>query len=297
MHVVVSGASGYVGTELLHHLTAAGHTVVRLVRREAHGPSESRWSPSDGDVDQTVIDSADAIVNLSGASLARLPWTPRYRREILRSRLDTTRTLATAITRSATPPTVFLSSSAVGYYGTRPGEVLTEESNAGTGFLAEVVRDWEDAARLAAPSTRVVLFRTGIVVGKGGAFTPLEALTRVGLGSRLGDGTAHWPWISVHDEAAAILHLLTSKLVGPVNLAGPTPATSDQITRLLARALRRPRFWVIPRALIELVLGEAGRELLLPSRNILPARLLEDGFAFREATIQSAIDAVWPARA
>ena len=295
MHIVVAGASGYVGTELLHHLAAAGHTVVRLVRRAAQGPSESRWSPSDGVVDQSVIDSADAVVNLSGASLARLPWTSRYRREMLASRLTTTSTLAAAIARSSTPPGVYLSGSAVGFYGNRPGEALSEESGVGHGVLPDLVTQWEDAA--ATTSTRVVTLRTGIVVGHGGAFTPLGALTRWGLGSRLGDGTAYWPWIGLHDEAAAIVHLLGSKLAGPVNLVGPTPATSDAITRELATAMRRPRIWPIPRWAIELALGDAGRELVLSDQRVTPTRLLEDRFVFRDETVETAIRAVWPARA
>jgi uncharacterized protein (TIGR01777 family) len=297
MHIVVSGASGYVGTELLHQLAAADHTVVRLVRREAQGPSESRWSPSTGFVDHGVIDSADAVINLSGAPLARLPWTTSYKRELLSSRLGPTRTLANAIAHSPTPPTVFLSASAVGFYGNRPGEDLTEDSRAGTGFLPGIVAQWEASARIAAVATRVVTMRTGIVVGRGGAFTPLELLTRFGLGSRLGDGTARWPWISLHDEAAAIVHLLHSRLSGPVNLVGPTPATSDAITRRLALALTRPRAWAIPRSLIELAFGDAGRELLLSSQRILPTRLIADGFLFRHETVEAAIRAVWPGRA
>jgi uncharacterized protein (TIGR01777 family) len=297
MHVVVSGASGYVGTELLHHLAAAGHTVVRLVRRAAQGPSESRWSPSAGVVDQSVIDSADAVINLSGASLARLPWTPRYRREMLSSRLTTTATLATAIAASSTPPAVYLSGSAVGFYGNRADEELTEASSSGSGVRADIVIQWEAAAKPAEAATRVVLLRTGIVVGHGGAFTPLERLTRLGLGARLGTGTAFWPWISLHDEAAAIVHLLGSKLEGPVNLVGPSPATSDEITRALATAMRRPRIWPVPGWAVELALGDAGRELILSGERVLPARLLEDRFAFRDETVETAIRAAWPARA
>lgn len=296
MHIVVSGASGYVGTELLGQLAAAGHTVVRLVRRPAEGPSESSWSPSTGVVDQTVIDAADAVINLSGASLARLPWTASYKRELLTSRLGPTRTLANAIAHSPTPPSTFLSGSAVGFYGNRPDESLTEESTVGQGLLPRIVTEWEASARIAAVASRVVTLRTGIVVGKGGAFTPLELLTRFGLGAKLGDGTARWPWISLYDEAAAIVHLLGSKLSGPVNLVGPTPATSDAITRRLAIAMNRPRIFAIPRRLIELALGDAGRELLLPSQRILPTKLIADGFIFRDETVDDAIRAVWPDR-
>lgn len=296
MHIVIGGASGFVGTELLHQLGESGHTVVRLVRREAQGPSESRWNPAAGEIDVSVVDGADAVINLSGASLARLPWTVGYRREMLSSRLEATSTLARAISAAATPPSTFLSGSAVGFYGDRPDEDLTEQSPKGEGFLADLVQQWEQAAQQVPSSTRVVLLRTGIVVGRGGAFTPLELLTKVGLGSKLGNGQARWPWISLHDEAAAIMHLLTSELSGPVNLAGPTPATSDAITQRLAVALGRPRIWTIPAPIISTVLGAAGRDLLLPSQRVLPTRLVGDGFEFRDETVESAIRAVWPAR-
>ena len=297
MHVIVGGASGYVGTELLHQLGESGHTIVRLVRREAQGPSESQWDPARGEVDGSVIDSADAVINLSGASLAKLPWTASYRRELVSSRLQATSTLAAAISAAATPPSTFLSGSAVGFYGNRPNEDLTESSSQGEGFLADLVERWESAAQQVPSNVRVALLRTGIVVGHGGAFTPLELLTRFGLGAKLGDGQARWPWISLHDEAAAIVHLLTSTLRGPVNLTGPTPATSDAITKRLAIAMGRPRIWTIPAPLISAGLGIAGRELLLPSQRVLPAALQADGFAFRHETVEDAIREAWPARA
>lgn len=297
MHVVVGGASGYVGTELLHQLGEAGHTIVRLVRREAQGPSESPWDPATGEIDGALIDSADAVINLSGASLAKLPWTPTYKRELVSSRLQATATLARAISAAATPPSVFLSGSAVGFYGDRPDEDLTEASPRGEGFLADLVEQWEAAAHEVPSGVRVVTLRTGIVVGHGGAFGPLELLTRFGLGSKLGDGMARWPWISLHDEAAAIVHLLDSTLSGPVNLTGPTPATSDAITKRLAFAMGRPRIWTIPAPIISGLMGDAGRELLLPSQRVLPVKLQDDGFVFQNETVESAISAAWPARA
>ncbi len=297
MHVVVGGASGYVGTELVHQLGEAGHTIVRLVRREAQGPSESRWNPATGEIDAAVIDSADAVVNLSGASLAQLPWTPSYKRELLSSRLQATSTLAAAISAAATPPAIFLSGSAVGFYGDRPDEDLTESSPRGEGFLPDIVEQWESAALQVPSGVRVVLLRTGIVVGRGGAFGPLELLTKFGLGARLGDKSIRWPWISLHDEAAAIVHLLTSTVSGPVNLVGPTPATSDAITKRLALAMKRPRVFAIPGFAVSFGLGTAGRELMLASQRVLPERLLADGFAFRDETVDEAIRATWPARA
>ena len=297
MHVVVGGASGYVGTELVHQLGEAGHTIVRLVRREAQGPSESRWNPAAGEVDAEVIQSADAVINLSGASLAKLPWTAAYKRELLESRLQATSTLAAAISAAPSPPPIFLSGSAVGFYGNRPGEDLTEASPQGDGFLAELVEQWERAAQQVPSGVRVALMRTGIVVGKGGAFAPLELLTKFGLGSRLGDKQIRWPWISLHDEAAAIVHLLTSTLSGPVNLVGPTPATSDAITKRLALAMKRPRVFAIPGFVVSGGMGTAGRELMLSSQRVLPERLLADGFVFRDETVDEAIRATWPARA
>jgi uncharacterized protein len=297
MRVLLAGASGMIGVELRHQLAAAGHDVERLVRRQARTAHEHSWSPSAGIIDTGVIDAVDAVINLSGAPLTRLPWTSRYTRELRSSRVQATRTLAEAMDRAATPPSVFLSGSAVGYYGNRPGEDLTEASSIGTGLLPSITDDWERTAHLAPTATRVVTLRTGIVVGRGGAFTPLSLLTRFGLGARIGSGQQRWPWISLRDEAAAIIHLLDSTITGPVNLVGPTPATADAITRRLATAMRRPRWFSVPEKLLHLGLGTAADELLLSSQRVIPEKLLNDGFRFEHPTVEDAIRAVWPARA
>lgn len=290
--VLVAGASGFIGTELCRQLVADGDTVLRLVRRTPRGADEFAWSPTEGTVDAEAIARADAVVNLAGATTGRLPWTPGYKREILRSRVDGTAALADAISRSDSPPAVFVSGSAVGFYGDRPGEVLDESSPKGTGFLSDVVEAWELAARLTPSTTRVVLARTGVVVGRGGAFTPLLPLTRLGLGSRFGRGTQNWPWIGLHDEAAALRHLIGSSLDGVVNLTGPTSATAEQVTRALARALKRWHPFVVPTFALDL-LGDAGHDLLLNSQNVTPSRLLADGFVFRDTTVEQAISAVF----
>ncbi|CAO1650961.1 TIGR01777 family oxidoreductase [Salinibacterium sp. NYA9b] len=288
--VLVAGASGYIGTELVAQLTAAGFEVMQLVRREPTAEGEYEWDPRAGTADERAIERADAVINLAGASTGKLPWTPSYKREILRSRVDGTRALAEAIRRASNPPVVFLSGSAVGYFGSRPGEVLTDESSKGTGFLSDVVYAWEQAARLTPSTTRLVMFRTGIVVGQGGAFTPLNFLTRFGVGSRLGSGTQYWPWISLHDEAAAIVHLLRSDFAGAVSLVGPTPATAETVTTTLARKMKRPHWFVVPSFAFRM-LGDAGEDLILVDENVQSPTLASTGFTFRHTTIEQAIDA------
>lgn len=292
MRVLVAGASGFVGTALVASLEAHGHQVVRLVRRRASATGESSWSPVSGVIDVGEVERADAVVNLSGASLARLPWTRRYRDEILASRIAATRTLADAMRHARTPPAVFLSASAVGVYGDRPGERLSERATRGDGFLADVVAQWEAQARLAPPATRTVLLRSGIVVGDGGALGRVAKLTRLGLSARLGTGGQHWPWISLDDEVRAIVHLLDSSLTGPVNLVGPTPATADHVLAALAARLHRPYLLAAPERVLELALGVAADELLLASQKAVPERLLDDGFAFARPRVEDAIDAM-----
>jgi uncharacterized protein (TIGR01777 family) len=290
LRVLVAGASGMIGTELCRQLEESGHTVLRLVRGRPTSPGEFNWAPAARMIDFTLMDRADAVVNLSGASLSHLPWTPRYRKLILESRLQATHTLTDAMRMASAPPRVFISASAVGYYGDRPGERLTEQSPRGEGFLADVVDAWENAAQLAPEQTRVVTIRSGIVLGHGGAMGPLLPLARLGLAGPLGTGGQVWPWISLHDEAAAIRHLLTSGLAGPVNLVGPTPVTSYALLKQLAKTLHRPFGIPVPELMIELVLQEAGHDMLLSSQKLLPTRLVDDGFRFRHETVAQAID-------
>ncbi len=289
MRVLVAGASGLIGTELVRRLRAEGHDVLRLVRREPQSADERSWAPSARMIDVGLLEKAEAVVNLSGASLNRLPWTPAHRRRILASRLEATGTLADAMRQTTSPPAVFVSGSAVGYYGDRPGQTLTESSSKGTGFLSDVVDAWETAAHLAPQATRIVTVRTGVVIGRGGAMAPLLPLAKAGLVGPIAGGRQHWPWVSLRDEAAAIVHLLTSTLSGPVNVVGPEPATAGDVLRALTTTVHRPYGLPLPRPAITLGLGEAGRELLLADQRVLPRRLLDDGFVFQDTTVQDAM--------
>lgn len=297
MKVVVAGAGGLIGRALISRLRADGDEVVRLVRRAPNGSDESSWDPDNGRVDRRVIASADAVVCLSGASISRLPWTPRYRRTILESRLTTTTTLAHAIADSATPPSVFVGASASGFYGNRPGQDLDETSGPGTGFLSGVTTAWEKAARGVGDTTRLVHARTGIVVATDGVLSPLMPITRVGLAGPLGSGRQYWPWVSLTDEVGGIVHALRSDISGPVNLVGPTPATAGELIRGLAKRLSRPYWLPVPAFAIRAALGAAGDDLLLIDQRIRPAVLEDTGYVFAHPTVGEALDSALSARA
>lgn len=290
LRVLISGASGLIGSALRQRLGADGHTVSTLVRRAPQAENEFTWAPDAKILDFRLLESVDAVINLGGAPLTRVPWTVSYKAEMVRSRVRSTQALVEAMGMAGSPPPIFLSASAVGFYGDRPGQALTEQSDRGAGFLADLVTAWEAAALLAPPTTRTVLLRTGVVLARGGgALQPLLRTTRLGLGGRIGSGDQYWPWISLRDEVGAIVHLLTSELAGAVNLAGPNPATATAITARLAADLHRPHLFAVPERVIELAAGDLGRELLLPSQQVVPERLLEDGFVFRDRTSDAAL--------
>jgi uncharacterized protein (TIGR01777 family) len=295
LSILVAGASGFIGTPLVRALRDAGHHVSTLVRREPRTPTEFRWAPGERPLDPAVLDGADVVVNLAGASLGKLPWTASYRREIRSSRVDATTTLVEAMRAATSPPRVFLSGSASGVYGDRPVDVLGDDATVGTGFLADVCRAWEAAAERAPEGVRVVLLRTGIVVGQGGgALAPLVPLTKAGVGSRLGTGGQYWPWIALEDEVGAIVHLATADDVsGPVNLAGPEPAVADRLTRRVAEDLHRPYLFRVPAFALRAVLKDAADEMLLSNQRMEPTKLLESGYTFRYPRAEDAVDAAF----
>ncbi|MFA4964749.1 MAG: TIGR01777 family oxidoreductase [Thermoleophilia bacterium] len=280
LRVLISGASGLVGSSLAHYLTTAGHEVVKLVRRPAAGPGEVSWDPAAGRLDPAGLRGVDAVVNLAGASIASL-WTPGRRKAILESRLQATGTLVDALRRMETPPRVLVSASAVGAYGSRGGEALTEESSLGEDFLAEVCRAWEAAAaRAAEVGVRVVTPRFGIVMSSaGGALAKMLPAFRAGLGTRLGDGEQWWSWVDLDDLLGAVEWMLhDGELSGVVNVTSPEPVSNRDFTRILGHVLHRPAALAVPRVAVARGLGGMGREMFLASQRAVPTRLGRQGF-------------------
>ncbi len=292
MRVLISGASGLVGTEVRRQLQEQGHEPISLVRRAARNASEVSYDPAKGVIDPSVMETIDAVVNLAGATTGKLPWTRAYKAELIASRVETTRLLVSAILAAKNPPKVLVSGSASGIYGDAGNEWLTEESPIGTGFLAELASAWEAEAMLASSKTRVVLARTTMVMSrKLGALGRLLPLVRLGVGGPLGSGKQWWAFISLVDEAAAIIHLINdADASGPYNLTAPQPATCAEVVRALGKALHRPTILPVPAFALRLAFGEGADELLLCSQKMSADRLLATGFTFKHASLQDAAE-------
>lgn len=288
--VVISGASGLIGTALAASLESDGHRVVRLVRREPRSPDEIKWRPGQEPLNPGVLRGASTVVNLNGESIGRLPWTKNYRRVLLESRLDPTRTLANALRRLGDEAPLFVSASAVGFYGDRPGELLTEKSDAGDTFLAQLCVRWEAEALKAGRTANVALIRTAPILHPDATLKPLIALTKLGLGGPLGSGNQVWPWISLDDEVRAIRHIIDKRLTGPINLTGPRVATMNDIGRELAKKLHRPYLLPVPSWALRAVVGaDVAESLLLTNADVRPSALEQNGFEFRHPTVEAAI--------
>lgn len=290
MRIVISGASGFIGTALTERLLRKGHDVVRLVRRPPTGTGEAQWDPNAGQLDGAVLDGADAVVNLSGAGIGDRRWTRARVREIIDSRLRSTKTLTAAMKRLGNPPGTFLSQSASGYYGSSRAGLLREETGPGKGVLATLCVDWEAAARTAPAGVRVVTPRTGVVLSPdGGALGPLLPLLKLGVGGPLGNGRQYWPWISLVDEVSALEYLLDSPLEGPVNVCAPESADVNAIVAQLAAALHRPAFLRVPAPALRLVLGgHLAEELVLANQRMEPAKLMSAGFDWKHPALADA---------
>jgi uncharacterized protein len=295
MRVAITGSSGLIGTALAEALLRDGQQVVRLVRHPPRQPGEVRWDPqaADGGLDPAAFDGVDAVVHLSGAPIAGGWWTQARKRELRASRVQSTRALVAALAKSPSPPAVLLSGSAVGWYGNTGTREVDEYAPAGTGFLADLVSDWEAAALPARQAgLRVANLRSGVVLSRrGGMLGPLVPLFRLGLGARLGSGTQYISWISVTDHVAAVRYLLDRPGIdGPVNLTAPAPVTNAEFTADLGRVLQRPAVLQVPAPVLRAGLGELSGELLGGQR-VLPRRLLAAGFVFRYPEVAGALTA------
>ncbi|MEI6362067.1 MAG: TIGR01777 family oxidoreductase [Actinomycetes bacterium] len=291
MKVAITGSSGLIGTALVPHLRSVGHDVVRLVRRPAGAPDEITWDPSTGTVDLGALQGIDGVINLAGAGVGDHRWSDDYKRQIHDSRIDSTRTIATAMAALDPRPRVLVSGSAIGWYGDTGDRVVDETTPSGTGFLADVVRDWEAATAPASEAgIRVVHARTGLVVsGKGGAWARLFPLFKLGLGGKLGSGRQYWSFISMRDEVCALQFLLEQEhLAGAVNLTAPNPVTNAEVTSVMGKVLGRPTLLPAPAFALKAALGEFSSEVLGSSR-VVPAVLDEAQFGFQDPTIESAV--------
>jgi uncharacterized protein (TIGR01777 family) len=293
--VAVTGSGGLIGRALVRRLQEGGHRVRRVVRSGGEGPDAVRWDPMVGTIDASALAGVDAVVNLGGEGIGDHRWTEAQKRRIRDCRVTGTTVLAEAMAALEPRPSVLLNASAVGYYGDRGDEVLTEASGPGTGFLSEVVQAWEGATRpAAAAGIRTACFRTGIVLAAdGGALAKQLPLFRFGLGGRLGSGTQWLPWIALEDEVGAIVHLLTADVEGPVNLAAPDPVTNATFTEVLGRVLGRPSFLAVPAFGPRLLLGrELADELLFSSARMVPEKLRASGYQFALPELEGALRSV-----
>ncbi len=289
MKVLISGASGLIGTELNKQLTALGHQVVRLVRRPPQAPDELFWAPGVEPLDPKKLSDIDAVINLAGATTGKIPWTRKYEKELISSRLDSTKTLVDAINACSNPPKVLISGSASGIYGDQGDRWLDESAPKGEGFLADLAYNWEEAAKKA--NTRVVLVRTTMVMSKQlGALGKLLPLIKLGIGGALGSGKQWWAWISLEDQARAIIHLIENESTsGAYNLTAPEPATCEQIIKELGRQLKRPTLLRVPAFAMRLLIGKAADELLLCSQKMKSHRLEQTGFVFKHPTLVESV--------
>jgi uncharacterized protein len=281
MRIAVTGASGLIGSALVPALEAGGHDVVRLVRHRAASARELEWDPAAGELDVSVLAGIDGAVHLSGATIGRR-WTKARKAEIRESRVKSTTLLAETLADVEPRPSVLVCSGGIGIYGDRGDEILTEESELGSGFLSEVGRAWESACEPArSAGLRVVNLRGGIVLSrKGGALPRLLTPFRLGLGGRFGSGRQWWSWIAIDDLVRAIRFALEGALAGPLNAVSPSPVTNAQFSKALGKALGRPAVLPFPGIAAKAIFGEMAEEALLTGQRALPARLLDAGFAF-----------------
>lgn len=287
--IAITGASGLIGTALVGYLKSEGHTVQRFVRRPVVAPDEIQWDPKTGFVDIEALRGVDAVIHLAGVGVGDKRWSKKYKAEILNSRLLGTTAIAHAV--SEVKPQVFISASAIGWYGESGNRAVVESDRVGDDFLAAVCREWEAAADLA-QRVRTVKIRTGLVLDPtGGALGKMLPLFRLGLGGKLGNGKQWWSWITLHDVIRAISFLLENKIEGPVNLTTPNPVTNQEFTSALARAMHRPALFPAPAIGLKIALGGFSSEIL-GSKKVLPQELTNAGFTWDYPHITNALTAL-----
>ena len=295
MKVLMTGASGLIGTAFRRLLEAGGHEVHALVRGEPANERQVRWDPATGRLGTATLDGVETLVHLSGEPLMGFGWTAGKKQAIIESRVNSTRLLCHTLSEVPCPPKVWLCASAVGIYGSRGDEQLDEDSAPGAGFLASICQDWEAAAAPACEcGTRVVNLRFGVVLSpQGGALKTMLRPYRLGLGGVVGDGHQYMSWISLRDAGEAFMHLLSAEDVeGPVNFVSPTPVTNREFTKALGKVLRRPTLLPVPAFAAQLALGEMADETILASARVYPKRLQESGFAFAQPELEMALRAM-----
>ena len=287
--IAITGASGLIGSALVGHLKSEGHTVQRLVRRVPVSPDEIQWDPKTGYVDIEALRGVDAVIHLAGVGVGDKRWTKRYKSEILNSRLLGTTAIANAV--AEVKPQVFISASAIGWYGDSGNRAVVETDSVGNDFLAAVCREWEGAADLAG-DVRTVKLRTGLVLDPtGGALGRMLPLFRFGLGGKLGSGKQWWSWITLHDVVRAIEFALVNPIAGPINLTSPNPVTNQEFTAALARTLKRPAIFPAPAFALRAVLGGFSTEVL-GSKKVIPKVLMDNDFVFDYPHVLAALTAL-----
>jgi uncharacterized protein (TIGR01777 family) len=287
--IAITGASGLIGTALVGHLKSEGHTVQRFVRRPVVAPDEIQWDPKSGYVDIEALRGVDAVIHLAGVGVGDKRWSKKYKSEILNSRLLGTTAIAHAV--NEVKPQVFISASAIGWYGESGNRSVIESDRVGDDFLAAVCREWEGAADLVTDVLTVKL-RTGLVLDPtGGALGKMLPLFRLGLGGKLGNGKQWWSWITLHDVIRAITFLLENKVEGPVNLTSPNPVTNQEFTSALARAMHRPALFPAPAIALKIALGGFSSEIL-GSKKVIPQVLSDSGFTWDYPHITNALTAL-----
>lgn len=292
MKVLVSGSHGLVGKALIRSLTSDGHEIVRLVRNKPSGAGEVEWHPNEGSIDAASLEGLDAVVHLAGESIASSRWNDEKKRAIRESRSKGTALLSDALARLAQPPSVFVSASAIGYYGNRADELLTEESAPGKDFLASVCVDWEKATKPAVEKgIRTVNARFGIILdAEEGALGKMLTPFRMGIGGRVGNGKQWMSWIAIEDVVNGLKFLISDEsMSGPVNFVAPNPVTNAEFTKTLGHVLSKPTLIPVPEFGVRLAFGEMGEALLLGSQRVEPRVLQQKGFKFAQPSLESAL--------